>query len=83
MRVHPILTRGGDLVNVIPNDVRFETMVRGKTAEAIEDAGRKVDRALRAGALALGAQVEITTLPGYMPLFNERARWPNCSSATS
>lgn len=73
IRVHPILTRGGDLVNVIPNDVRFETMVRGKTAEAIEDAARKVDRALRAGAVALGAQVEITTLPGYMPLLNDRS----------
>jgi amidohydrolase len=72
VRIHPILTRGGDLVNVIPNDVRFETMVRGKTAEAIEDAAMKVDRALRAGAVALGARVEITTLPGYMPLFNDR-----------
>ena len=71
VRIHPILTRGGDLVNVIPNDVRFETMVRGKTAESIEDAAAKVDRALRAGALAMGAQVEISTLPGYMPLFNE------------
>ena len=29
-----------------------------------------MDRALRAGALALGAQVEIETLPGYLPLFN-------------
>ncbi|HYB41864.1 MAG TPA: amidohydrolase, partial [Candidatus Methylomirabilis sp.] len=28
----------------------------------------KVDRALRAGALALGATVEIDTLPGYLPL---------------
>ena len=70
VRIHPILTRGGDLVNVIPDDVRFETMVRGKTAEAIEDAGKKVDRALKAGAMALGAEVEITTLPGYMPLAN-------------
>jgi amidohydrolase len=72
VRVHPILTRGGDLVNVIPNDVRLETMVRAKTAPAIEDAALKVDRALRAGALALGATVEIETLPGYMPLLNER-----------
>jgi amidohydrolase len=72
VRIHPILTRGGDLVNVIPNDVRFETMVRGKTAEAIEDAGGKVDRALRAGAVALGASVEIVTLPGYMPLINDQ-----------
>ncbi len=73
VRIHPILTRGGDLVNVIPNDVRFETMVRGKTAEAIEDAGMKVDRAVKAGALALGAEVEITTLPGYMPLVNNQS----------
>lgn len=71
VRVHPILSRGGDLVNVIPNDVRLETYVRGKTVEAIEGASKKVDRALKAGALALGAQVEITTLPGYLPLFND------------
>ncbi|HUG16740.1 MAG TPA: amidohydrolase [Thermomicrobiales bacterium] len=72
VRVHPILTRGGDLVNVIPNDVRFETMVRGKTVDAIDDAARKVDRALRAGAVALGARVDITTLPGYLPVLNHR-----------
>jgi amidohydrolase len=73
VRIHPILTRGGDLVNVIPHDVRLETMVRAKTAPAIEDAALKVDRALRAGAIALGASVDIETLPGYMPLINERA----------
>ena len=71
VRVHPIISRGGDLVNVIPNDVRLETYVRGKTVEAIEAASKKVDRAFRAGALALGAQVEISTLPGYLPLAND------------
>jgi metal-dependent amidase/aminoacylase/carboxypeptidase family protein len=30
-----------------------------------------VDRALKAGALALGARVEIATLPGYLPLVND------------
>jgi amidohydrolase len=68
IRVHPIITHGGSQVNVIPADVRLETYVRGKTLEAIADAERKVDRALRAGALALGAKVEIETLPGYMPM---------------
>ncbi len=71
VRIHPILSRGGDLVNVIPNDVCLETYVRGKTVAAIEGASTKVDRALKAGALALGARVEITTLPGYLPLFND------------
>ena len=32
------------------------------------DASAKVDRALRAGALAVGGSVEITTLPGYLPI---------------
>jgi amidohydrolase len=70
IRVHPIITHGGVQVNVIPAEVRLETYVRGKTLEAILEANAKVDRALQAGALALGAQVEIETLPGYMPLFN-------------
>jgi amidohydrolase len=67
IRVHPIITRGGDAVSAVPADVRLETFVRGKTVEAIADAAAKVDRSLRAGALALGARVEITTLPGYLP----------------
>ncbi len=68
IRVHPIITHGGSQVNVIPAEVRLETYVRGKSIEAILDAEAKVDRALRAGALALGAQVEIETLPGYLPM---------------
>ena len=68
IRVHPIITHGGSQVNVIPGDVRLETYVRGRTVEAILDAQKKVDRAFRAGALALGAKVEIETLPGYMPM---------------
>ncbi|MBI4588097.1 MAG: amidohydrolase [Candidatus Rokubacteria bacterium] len=73
IRVHPIITHGGSQVNVIPAEVRIETYVRGKTVEAILEANVKVDRALRAGALALGAQVEIETLPGYLPLYNNAA----------
>jgi len=70
IRVHPVITKGGDLVNVVPAEVCMETYVRGRTAEAILDANAKVDRSLRAGALAMGAKVEIETLPGYMPLKN-------------
>ncbi|MDD5081804.1 MAG: amidohydrolase [Dehalococcoidales bacterium] len=71
VRVHPIITRGGEVVNIVPEDVRLETYVRGKTLEAIRDANDKVDRALRAGALAVGGKVRITTLPGYFPIVND------------
>jgi amidohydrolase len=73
IRVHPVITQGGRQVNVIPGEVHLETYVRGATVKAIMDANAKVDRALKAGALAMGAQVEITTLPGYMPLTNNPA----------
>jgi len=67
IRVHPIITKGGELVNVIPADVRLETYVRGASVDAIMAAAEKVDRSLRAGAMALGATVHIETLPGYLP----------------
>ncbi|MGI6367471.1 MAG: amidohydrolase [Anaerolineae bacterium] len=67
IRVHPILTRGGDLVNVIPAEVTIETYVRGASVEAIVEAAKKVDRCLKAGALGLGSEVRIRTLPGYLP----------------
>lgn len=70
IRIHPIITRGGDLVNIIPADVRMETYVRGKNMEAILDASQKVNRALRAGAMAVGAEVEITEIPGFLPRVN-------------
>jgi amidohydrolase len=68
VRVHPIITRGGDVVSAIPADVRMETFVRASASEALEDATHKVDRALCAGALALGARLELTTVAGYLPL---------------
>ena len=68
IRVHPIITKGGEAVSAVPADVRMETFVRGRTLEALMDANTKVDRALRAGAMAVGAQVKIQTIPGYMPL---------------
>ena len=73
IRVHPIITKGGDLVNVVPADVRIETFVRGRNVEAMQDANKKVNRALEAGAMAIGAKVEILDLPGYLPsLFDHR-----------
>ena len=70
IRFHGILTHGGVSVNSIPADVRYEGRVRGRNIEVIADANMKMDRCLRAGALAMGAQVEIITIPGYLPMVN-------------
>ena len=68
IRVHPIITKGGEAVSAVPADVRMETFVRGRSLESLMDANAKVDRAIRAGAMAVGADVKIQTIPGYMPL---------------
>jgi amidohydrolase len=70
IRLHGILTSGGTSVNAVPAEVRYEGRVRGKNAEVIADANMKMDRCLRAGALAMGAKVNIVTLPGYLPMRN-------------
>jgi len=71
IRVHPIITKGGDIVNVIPADVHMESYVRGRSTEAILDANEKVNRAIKAGAMAVGAQVRIDDIPGYLPLLHD------------
>lgn len=67
IRVHPIITKGGDIVNIVPADVRLETYVRGTSSEAILSASEKVNRAFRSGGDAIGAECEIIELPGYLP----------------
>jgi amidohydrolase len=67
VRVHYYVTKGGDAVNIVPSEVRLEMMIRAASVEAIKDASMKVDRALRGGAMALGAEVIIENIPGYLP----------------
>jgi amidohydrolase len=73
IRIHPIITQGGVAVSSVPADVRMETYVRGARIKAFLDASSKVDRALRAGAMAVGGSVEITTLPGYLPIRSDES----------
>lgn len=71
VRVHPIVTRGGDLVNVIPGETSIELLVRAKTIDAILDANAKTTRAFEAGGYAVGAKAEINDFPGYLPMLPE------------
>ena len=68
VRIHGIMTRGGAAVSAVPSDVRLEWRVRSATPSAVVENSTAVDRCFRAGALAVGAKVEITTIPGYLPM---------------
>jgi len=67
VRIHPIITRGGAAVSSVPANVTMEMFIRAASIDAIKDAERKVDRAIKGAAMTIGADVEISTSPGYMP----------------
>ncbi len=71
VRIHGIVTKGGDSVNVVPGEVIAEMFVRAKNLDALRDANEKTDRAFRAGALGLGAEVEIETVQGYLSMLDD------------
>ena len=67
-RIHGIMTKGGEAVNAVPADVKLEWRVRSGSPEAVVRNSAVVDRCFRAGALAVGASVRITNIPGYLPM---------------
>ena len=73
VRFHPIINSGGDLVNVIPDFVKMESYTRAANVEALLRYNTDINRALKAGADAVGATFELHDLPGYLPLLPDEA----------
>ena len=83
IRVHPIITSGGAMVNAIPDKVTLESYVRGASFEAIAKANKKVNQALCGAALSLDTNVDITDFPGYAPLINDKNMMAVASEAAA
>lgn len=71
IRVHFVLREGGQTVNTIPARTCLEMYIRAKTVDAIFETNKKVNRALRAGSLAVNCDLEIQDMPGYFPLHQD------------
>ena len=72
IRIHPIITKGGDVVNSVPDEVCMDSYIRGTNMPAIERASECADHAICGAAQMVGATVEIETSCGYMPLKQDR-----------
>ena len=68
VRVHGFISEGGQAVNIIADHVTMQYSVRGKTIEAYQDASKKVDRSLKAAAMATGCDVTIENMAGYFAM---------------
>jgi len=72
IRIHGIVSEGGQTVNSIPERVVYECYVRSMNPEALIDVAAKVDNAAKCCAKALGASATIKTKPGYLPFKQNR-----------
>ena len=68
IRIHPIITKGGDVVNSVPDEVCVDTYVRGATVEAIKKGDKVVERSVEGACRMVGAEYEIENITGYLPL---------------
>ena len=68
IRIHPIITKGGDVVNTVPDEVCIDTYVRGATLEAIKKGNDCVERSCRGAVQMIGAEVSFENTSGYLPL---------------
>ncbi len=64
VRIHSIITKGGDSVNSVPDEVVIESYVRAADTKEHRLINEKVNRAISACAVALGASVNIQDLAG-------------------
>ncbi len=71
-RIHSIITKGGEAVNAVPDEVKIESYVRAANPIAHKKINDAVNRTISACAAAIGANVTITDLPGSEAL-NEDA----------
>jgi metal-dependent amidase/aminoacylase/carboxypeptidase family protein len=64
VRLHSIITKGGDAVNAVPDEVVIESYVRAANSKALKAANQKVNRAISAAAAANGCVARIEDVPG-------------------
>jgi amidohydrolase len=72
VRVHAIITNGGDIVNVVPSKAKMEAYVRARTVDSILSVNKKVNAAISAAGMTMGATVEIEDTFGYLPIVNDK-----------
>ncbi len=72
VRIHGIVSQGGDAPNIVPAFAEGSFLVRAGTRRALTDLLAKVKRCAEAGAVATGARVEFEEGPVYAERYNNR-----------
>ena len=69
--MHPIMSKGGNVVNAIPDEVIIENMIRSADYDIINAISHKINRAYAGCAAAMGCQVHFEDVAGSAPRNND------------
>ncbi|MBQ3047299.1 MAG: amidohydrolase [Clostridia bacterium] len=72
VRIHSIITKGGDSVNAVPDEVIIESYVRAANPVMHRKINERVNLTISACAAALGSTVEITDMAGSEALREDK-----------
>lgn len=70
IRIHGIVTDGGSVVNIIPNYISMDYMLRSDTVEKMLELNDRFDKVVMYAAKAAECEATIESLNGYMPTWN-------------
>ena len=70
IRIHGIITNGGDSVNIIPDQVTMDYMLRGPSLEKMLQLNDRFDNAVMYAAKAAECEATVESLNGYMPMLD-------------
>ena len=73
IRIHGIISNGGDAVNVIPDTVTMEYMLRVPSVKEIVALNARFDHIVMHAAHAAECTATIESVNGFMPLFDDNA----------
>lgn len=73
VRMHGIITKGGDAVNIIPEHTQVRYLLRSYSMKTIRRYAEKVKDCARAGAVATGCTLEIQEKDGYKARISNNA----------
>ena len=70
-RAHFIITKGGEAVNAVPEEVKIEGYVRASNSIALKEINNSINRAISASIAANGATAHIVDIAGSSPLYED------------
>lgn len=72
VRINPVVVKSDMSLNIVPDSIIIGTDIRAMNSDYMLELSEKIDQASIGSSIALGGQVEVETMLGYLPFKQSR-----------